>query len=181
MPESESILTVLDEFAERFEFPGFNNMNYVCADSRLHCFRDAARWALVIEELVDWPSGDGLTTIIFAMGEIRGEHLSTRSPITPPLDRASLSCCNSFDRIATRCSARATRSPRESPSVSRRFSRSTSGRTRTFMAGRNRASRRRSGSSPKRWRRVTSAGTRRPRRRTAVIGGCGARVADRSR
>ena len=36
MPTPDAILATLDEFAERFEFPGFNIMNYDSADSRLH-------------------------------------------------------------------------------------------------------------------------------------------------
>jgi hypothetical protein len=82
MPTPDAILATLDALAEGFEFPGFNNMNYEFADSRLHCFRGAAGWALVIEELVDWPGADGLMTIIFAIGDIRGESLTTATPIS---------------------------------------------------------------------------------------------------
>src|SRR5262245_15014635 len=86
MPTPSDILKVLDDFAERFEFPGFNNMNYETADSRLHCFRGGDRWSLVIEELVDWPGADGPMRIVFAMGDIRGESLSTFSLFETPLE-----------------------------------------------------------------------------------------------
>lgn len=77
MPTAEEILASWDALAERFEFPGFNNMNYDTADARLHGFRDGDRWALVIEELVDWPGAGGLLTVVFAMGDIRGDALTT--------------------------------------------------------------------------------------------------------
>lgn len=86
MATPTEILAVLDGVAERFEFPGFNNMNYATADSRLHCFRDGPRWALLIEELVDWPGADGLVTVAFAMGDIRGESLTMFAPIATRLD-----------------------------------------------------------------------------------------------
>jgi hypothetical protein len=83
MASSADILKTLDGHAAEFEFPGFNNMNYETADSRLHCYRDGERWALVVEELVDWPGADGLMTLVFAMGDIRGEALRTLTPIDP--------------------------------------------------------------------------------------------------
>jgi hypothetical protein len=86
MSSPKEILETLDGFADRFEFPGFNNMNYETADSRLHCFRDGDRWALVIESLVDWPAADGLMTVVFAMGDIRDELLTTLLPIETPIE-----------------------------------------------------------------------------------------------
>jgi hypothetical protein len=86
MASSADILAVLDGLAAGFEFPGFNNMNYETADSRLHCFRDGDRWALVVEELVDWPGADGLMTLVFAMGDIQGEALRTLSPIETAIE-----------------------------------------------------------------------------------------------
>ena len=78
MASSSDILLVLDARAEAFEFPGFKNMNHETADSRLHCVRDGDRWALVIEQVVDWPSSGGAMTIIHAMGDTRAEAFRTR-------------------------------------------------------------------------------------------------------
>jgi hypothetical protein len=83
---SAAILQKLDALAEAFEFPGFNNMNYETADSRLHCFREGDRWALVIEELVDWPGSDGLMTLVFGMGDVQGEALRALTPIETPIE-----------------------------------------------------------------------------------------------
>lgn len=85
MASQAQILSVLDALAEEFEFPGFNNINYETADSRMHLFRDDDRWALVIEELVDWPAANGLETLVFAMGDIQGDALSTLQPIETEL------------------------------------------------------------------------------------------------
>jgi hypothetical protein len=65
---AEEILAAWDGLAADFEFAGFNNMNYDTADARLHLFRDDSRWALVIEETVDWPAADGLMTLSFVSG-----------------------------------------------------------------------------------------------------------------
>lgn len=86
MPSSDDILAVLDVLAEEFMFPGFNNMNYETVDSRLHCLRDGDRWALVVEELVDWPGAGGLTLNVFVMGAARGERLWCKELIQPPLE-----------------------------------------------------------------------------------------------
>jgi len=86
MATATSILEALDALAKSFEFPGFNNMNYDTADARLHCYRDGDRWALVVEELVDWPAADGLMTLAFAMGDIADEALHTRSSIETVLE-----------------------------------------------------------------------------------------------
>lgn len=65
---AQDILAVWDNQAADFEFTGFNNMNYDSVDARLHLFRDDARWALVIEEIVDWPAADGLMVLSFGSG-----------------------------------------------------------------------------------------------------------------
>lgn len=60
MYTAADILKSLDRSAREFHFPGFNNMNYHLGAARLGAFRDAERWALVFEELVWWPSADGI-------------------------------------------------------------------------------------------------------------------------
>lgn len=81
MPSADHILSVLDSFAEDFQFPGFNNMNYESVDSRLHVLRDGDRWAMVIEEVVDWVAADGIVTLLFAMGDVLEPNLSTLTPV----------------------------------------------------------------------------------------------------
>lgn len=75
------VLQTLDRHAANFDFPGFSNEQYETADARMHLFRDDARWAVVVEELVDWPAAQGLMTIVFAMGDIAGEMLTTHTPV----------------------------------------------------------------------------------------------------
>jgi len=86
MTTPAAILAVLDALAENFQFPGFNNMNYDMADVRLHGYHGPNGWALLVEELVDWPGAEGLTRIVFAMGDRQGEELKTFSPIDAELD-----------------------------------------------------------------------------------------------
>src|SRR3712207_3518142 len=45
----QEILTKLDDAARDFKFPGLDNGFIYPVDTRLHAFRDDARWALVIE------------------------------------------------------------------------------------------------------------------------------------
>ena len=65
---AEDILAQLDESARQFRFPGFNNMNYHLGTARLSAFRSAAHWALVFEELVWWPAGEGITLCLSVFG-----------------------------------------------------------------------------------------------------------------
>ncbi len=52
MPFSaQDILRQLDACAERFEFPMLDNGYVYLAETRLHAYRDADRWALIIEVL----------------------------------------------------------------------------------------------------------------------------------
>lgn len=48
---AREILEQLDECAARYEFPMLDNGYVHLAETRLHAFRDAARWAMVIEVL----------------------------------------------------------------------------------------------------------------------------------
>ncbi|NOU28473.1 MAG: hypothetical protein HOO96_11265 [Polyangiaceae bacterium] len=85
MSEQE-ILTVLDGLAESFEFPGFNNANYESADARMHLFRNAdGKWALLVEELVDWMGADGPQTILFGTGPLMAQGASG---LVTPFDSA---------------------------------------------------------------------------------------------
>ena len=74
------ILEALDAKAATFDFAGFNNANFETVDARLHCFRDGERWALVIEQLVDWPGTGGACAIMHAIGDTSDEALQTRLP-----------------------------------------------------------------------------------------------------
>ncbi len=68
---ASEILAVFDILSESFEFPGFNNANYATADARMHLFRGSdSGWALLIEELVDWPGANGPETILFGAGPL---------------------------------------------------------------------------------------------------------------
>jgi hypothetical protein len=77
MPTASDILRALDAKAEDFAFPGFDNMNYDTVDARLHLFRSPSAWAIVVEELVNWPGAGGPVRATFVMGDIRGEGLVT--------------------------------------------------------------------------------------------------------
>ncbi len=79
---AREILDVLDAHAKKFDFPGFDNMNYDTVDARLHAFRDDARWAIVIEELVDWPSMAGPVSLVFTMGT----GAKSKKPFGQPVD-----------------------------------------------------------------------------------------------
>ena len=70
MNEAE-ILKRLDELAETFEFPGFNNENYETVDARMHLFRNPdGAWALLVEEAVHWLGAGGPQTILFGTGPL---------------------------------------------------------------------------------------------------------------
>jgi hypothetical protein len=78
-----SILSALDELADTFEFPGFNNMHYETADSRLRAYRGEGSWAILIEELVDWPAADGIMCQVFGAGTA----LTVPPGLLPRIDR----------------------------------------------------------------------------------------------
>lgn len=76
MSERE-ILAVLDGLSESFEFPGFNNANYESADARMHLFSGPdGRWALLVEELVDWMGAGGPQSILFGAGPLMADGAS---------------------------------------------------------------------------------------------------------
>lgn len=82
MSSAREILDALDAYAEKYDFPGFDNMNYDTADARLHAFRDDARWAIVIEELVDWPGMGGPVSLVFTLGS----GAKSKKPFGQPVD-----------------------------------------------------------------------------------------------
>lgn len=79
------ILDVMDGLAGDFEFPGFNNEHYETADARMHVYRDEERWAVIIEQLVDWQAASGLERIVSVMGAVNGDTLRTVSLTEPPI------------------------------------------------------------------------------------------------
>ena len=64
----QDILSELDEAARDFKFPGLDNGFIYPVDTRLHAFRDEARWALVIEVVGYDYRGHSLDDVVYALG-----------------------------------------------------------------------------------------------------------------
>lgn len=62
------ILRQLDQSAEQFRFPGFNNVNYHLGTARLNGFRNSHQWAILIEEICWWPASGGIVQNLSAFG-----------------------------------------------------------------------------------------------------------------
>jgi hypothetical protein len=62
------ILEQLDAAAEEFRFPDLDNGYYYAVDARLHAYRDAARWALIVETVGYSPRAGNLTDVLFVFG-----------------------------------------------------------------------------------------------------------------
>lgn len=83
MRSADAILARLDELADAFEFPGFNNVHYTSVDSRLRAYRGQQSWAMLIEELVDWPGAGGIMCTVFGAGS----GLTVPAGLLPWVDR----------------------------------------------------------------------------------------------
>jgi hypothetical protein len=64
----QEILSELDEAARDFKFPGLDNGFIYPVDTRLHAFRDEARWALVIEVVGYDYRGHSLDDVVYVLG-----------------------------------------------------------------------------------------------------------------
>ncbi|WP_433535614.1 DUF7003 family protein [Micromonospora sp. CA-249363] len=62
------ILEQLDAAAEEFRFPDLDNGYYYAVDARLHAYRDAVRWALIVETVGYSPRAGNLTDVLFVFG-----------------------------------------------------------------------------------------------------------------
>ena len=68
MESPAQILDFLDRSFGSYEMPCFGNMNIDYISSRLLAFQDDARWLILFNSIVWWPSGQGLTTIVAPIG-----------------------------------------------------------------------------------------------------------------
>ncbi|MET7426161.1 hypothetical protein [Dactylosporangium sp. NPDC005555] len=66
--DSVEILSQLDTAAEQYTFPDLNNGYYYAVDARLHAYRDARRWALIVETVGYSPRAGNLTDILHIFG-----------------------------------------------------------------------------------------------------------------
>ncbi len=57
-----------DSAAETFEFPDFDNGYFYHVDARLHCYRDAGRWALIVEAVGYSPRAGDLQDVLHVFG-----------------------------------------------------------------------------------------------------------------
>lgn len=64
----QDVLRELDEAARDFKFPGLDNGFIYPVDTRLHAFRDEARWALVIEVVGYDYRGSSLDDVVYVLG-----------------------------------------------------------------------------------------------------------------
>nr|BFE61240.1 hypothetical protein GCM10020063_057660 [Dactylosporangium thailandense] len=66
--DSVEILSQFDAAAEQCVFPDLNNGYYYAVDARLHAYRDARRWALIVETAGYSPRAANLTDILHVFG-----------------------------------------------------------------------------------------------------------------
>ncbi|MGV9215646.1 DUF7003 family protein [Micromonospora sp. RB23] len=62
------ILEQLDAAADEFRFPDLDNGYSYAVDARLHGYRDAGRWALVVETIGYSPRAGNLTDVLYVFG-----------------------------------------------------------------------------------------------------------------
>ncbi|MCF0092647.1 hypothetical protein [Micromonospora sp. MH99] len=65
---SGEILDQLDAAAEDFRFPDLGHGYYFAVDARLHAYRDADRWALIVETLGYSPRAGNLIDVLHVFG-----------------------------------------------------------------------------------------------------------------
>ncbi|GAA2371732.1 hypothetical protein Cme02nite_63760 [Catellatospora methionotrophica] len=68
MITSDEVLAQFDRAAKRFDFPDPENGYYYAIDSRLHAFRDATRWALVVELVGYSPRAGNVLDVLHCFG-----------------------------------------------------------------------------------------------------------------
>ncbi|SDT15309.1 DUF7003 family protein [Actinoplanes derwentensis] len=66
--DSGEIFSQLDAAAEQCDFPDLSNGYYYAVDARLHVYRDAHRWALIIETVGYSPRARNLTDVLHTFG-----------------------------------------------------------------------------------------------------------------
>jgi hypothetical protein len=66
--QSDEILDQLDTAAEQFAFPSLGNGYSYAVDARLHAYRDAQRWALIVEAVGYSPRAGNLTDVLHVFG-----------------------------------------------------------------------------------------------------------------
>lgn len=64
----EEVLGQLDAAAEDFRFPALNHGYQYAVEARLHCYRDADRWALIIEAVGYSPRAANLIDVLHVFG-----------------------------------------------------------------------------------------------------------------
>jgi hypothetical protein len=65
---SVEIIGQLDTAAEQSTFPDLNNGYNYAVDARLHAYRDARRWALIVETVGYSPRAGNLTDVLHVFG-----------------------------------------------------------------------------------------------------------------
>lgn len=65
---SAEILDQLDTAAEQFAFPDLGHGYYYAIDARLHAYRDARRWALIVEMVGYSPRAANVTDVLHVFG-----------------------------------------------------------------------------------------------------------------
>lgn len=66
--DSVEIISQLDTAAEQYAFPDLNNGYKYAVDARLHVYRDAQRWALIVEAVGYSPRAGNLTDVLYVFG-----------------------------------------------------------------------------------------------------------------
>ncbi|BCJ39888.1 hypothetical protein GCM10010168_27470 [Actinoplanes ianthinogenes] len=66
--DSAEIIGQLDAAADEAVFPELNNGYYYAVDARLHAYRDARRWALIVETVGYSPRAGNLTDVLHVFG-----------------------------------------------------------------------------------------------------------------
>ncbi|MGW0215816.1 DUF7003 family protein [Micromonospora chokoriensis] len=65
---SAEVLEQLDAAAEEFLFPDLDNGYYYAVDARLHAYRDAGQWALIVETVGYSPRAGNLSDVLHVFG-----------------------------------------------------------------------------------------------------------------
>ncbi|MET7372694.1 DUF7003 family protein [Micromonospora arida] len=85
---SAEILDQFDTAAADFKFPDLGHVYYYAVDARLHAYRDAQRWALIVEVLGYSPRAGNLTDVLHVFGNCltEGESGYTSEDILDRID-----------------------------------------------------------------------------------------------
>jgi hypothetical protein len=66
--DAVEIISQLDTAAEEYACPDLNNGYFYAVDARLHAYRDARRWALIVETVGYSPRARNLTDVLHIFG-----------------------------------------------------------------------------------------------------------------